>query len=136
MFAAAASRTAIQIPDNYQPQIYARDVLEMMAALDIPRAVFLGTSMGGIITMTLAAMRPKAIAAAILNDVGPAIAPEGIARILGYVGKVPAGQGLERCRRLCPPDQQRRPARPRATRSGNTSPSAHSAQGRRTGAGL
>jgi pimeloyl-ACP methyl ester carboxylesterase len=74
-------------PKNYQPKIYARDVLEMMAALDISRAVFLGTSMGGLITMTLAAMRSKVIAAAILNDVGPAIAPEGIARILGYAGK-------------------------------------------------
>ena len=74
-------------PKNYRPPIYARDVLEMMAALDVPRAVFLGTSMGGIITMTLAALRPKAIAAAILNDVGPAIAPEGVARILSYAGK-------------------------------------------------
>lgn len=74
-------------PANYQPKIYARDVVEMMASLDIPRAVFVGTSMGGLITMTLMAVRPKAVAAAILNDVGPAIAPEGIARILGYVGK-------------------------------------------------
>ena len=74
-------------PTNYRPPIYARDVVEMMAALDVPRAVFLGTSMGGIITMTLAALRSKAIAAAILNDVGPAIAPEGLARILGYAGK-------------------------------------------------
>ena len=39
-------------PDNYQPKIYARDVVEMMAALNIERAVFLGTSMGGIITMS------------------------------------------------------------------------------------
>lgn len=74
-------------PKNYQPKVYARDVIEMMAALAIPKAVFLGTSMGGLITMTLAAIRPKAIAAAILNDVGPAIAPEGIARILSYAGK-------------------------------------------------
>jgi pimeloyl-ACP methyl ester carboxylesterase len=74
-------------PKNYQPKTYARDVLEMMAALDISRAVFLGTSMGGLVTMTLAAIRPKVIAAAILNDVGPAIAPEGIARILSYAGK-------------------------------------------------
>ena len=74
-------------PRNYQPKIYARDVLDMMAEFAIPRAVFLGTSMGGLITMTLAAIRPKAIAAAILNDVGPAIAPEGVARILGYAGK-------------------------------------------------
>jgi pimeloyl-ACP methyl ester carboxylesterase len=74
-------------PYNYQPKIYARDVVEMMGALNIDRAVFLGTSMGGIITMTLMAIRPKAIAAAILNDVGPAVAPEGIARILSYAGK-------------------------------------------------
>ena len=74
-------------PKNYQPKIYARDVLEMMAALDLSRAVFLGTSMGGLITMTLAALRPRVIAAAILNDVGPAISPEGIARILSYAGK-------------------------------------------------
>lgn len=74
-------------PKNYQPKIYARDMTEMMAALDVPRAVFLGTSMGGIITMTMMAVRPKAVAAAILNDVGPAIAPEGLARILSYVGK-------------------------------------------------
>ena len=74
-------------PKNYRPPIYARDVIELMAALNIERAVFLGTSMGGLITMTLMAIRPKAIAAAILNDVGPAIALEGIARILSYAGK-------------------------------------------------
>lgn len=74
-------------PKNYRPPIYARDVVEMMAALGIERAIFLGTSMGGLITMTLMAIRPKAIAAAILNDVGPAIAPEGIERIMGYAGK-------------------------------------------------
>jgi len=74
-------------PKNYKPPVYARDVVDMMTALDIDRAIFLGTSMGGLITMTLMAIRPKAIAAAILNDVGPAIAPEGIARILGYAGK-------------------------------------------------
>jgi pimeloyl-ACP methyl ester carboxylesterase len=74
-------------PKNYRPPTYARDVVEMMASLDAPRAVFVGTSMGGLIMMTLAALRPRAIAAAILNDVGPAIAPEGMARILSYVGK-------------------------------------------------
>ena len=76
-------------PKKYQPKVYARDVLGMMNALGISRAIFVGTSMGGIITMTLMAVSPKAIAAAVLNDVGPAIAPEGIARILSYVGKSP-----------------------------------------------
>lgn len=77
-------------PANYHPRIYARDVLALMDSLGVARAVFLGTSMGGIITMTLAALRSKAVAAAILNDVGPAVAPEGIARILAYAGKAPA----------------------------------------------
>jgi pimeloyl-ACP methyl ester carboxylesterase len=74
-------------PHHYQPRYYARDVVEMMAALDVPPALFLGTSMGGLITMTMMAVRPRAVVAAILNDVGPAIAPEGIARILSYAGK-------------------------------------------------
>ena len=74
-------------PARYNPRTYARDVLGMMDQLDIPSAVFIGTSMGGLITMMVAAMRSKAVAAVILNDVGPAIAPEGVARILNYAGK-------------------------------------------------
>lgn len=77
-------------PANYHPRVYARDVLAMMDALDIPRAIFLGTSMGGLVTMILAAKRPRAVAGSILNDVGPEVAPEGIARILGYAGKAVA----------------------------------------------
>jgi pimeloyl-ACP methyl ester carboxylesterase len=74
------------VPAHYQPKVYARDVVEMMRSLEISCAVFIGTSMGGIVIMTLAAIRSKAIAAAILNDVGPAIGPEGAARIMAYVG--------------------------------------------------
>lgn len=74
-------------PMNYQVKTYARDVLEMMDRLGIGRAVFLGTSMGGLITMAVAAMRSAAVAAAILNDVGPEISPVGLKRIAGYAGK-------------------------------------------------
>lgn len=74
-------------PRHYQPKVYARDIVGMMAELGIDRAVFLGTSMGGIITMTMMALRPSAVAAAILNDVGPEVDPAGIARILSYAGK-------------------------------------------------
>lgn len=77
-------------PANYHPKIYARDVLGFLAALGIPRAVFLGTSMGGLITLTVALLRPTAIAAAILNDVGPAVDPAGVQRIQSYAGKAPA----------------------------------------------
>ena len=74
---------------NYHPKVYARDVIGFLAALGIPRAVFLGTSMGGLITLTVALLRPRLIAAAILNDVGPQIDPAGIARIQSYAGKSP-----------------------------------------------
>lgn len=74
-------------PMNYQVRTYARDVLEMMDAIGIGRAVFVGTSMGGLVAMAVAAMRGKAVAAAILNDVGPEVSPVGLKRIAGYAGK-------------------------------------------------
>ncbi len=74
-------------PMTYTPDVYARDVVALMEQLGIEKAVFLGTSMGGLITMALTALKPKAIAAAILNDVGPELAPEGLARIAAYTGQ-------------------------------------------------
>src|ERR1700761_9014972 len=74
-------------PSRYVPATYALDVLALMDALAIARAVFIGTSMGGRITMVVGALRPAAIAAAVINDVGPELAPEGLARIAGFAGK-------------------------------------------------
>ncbi len=72
---------------NYVPNTYARDILLMLDKLGIGRAIFVGTSMGGIITLGMSARRRSAIAGVIFNDVGPEIAAEGIERIKGYVGK-------------------------------------------------
>ena len=74
-------------PMTYQPLNYAHDILALMEQAGIARAVFLGTSMGGLITMALAAIRSKVIAAAIVNDVGPEVAKEGLARIAAYSGQ-------------------------------------------------
>lgn len=74
-------------PMTYQPVSYAHDILALMDQAGISRAVFLGTSMGGLITMALAALRSRAIAAAILNDIGPEVAKEGLARIAAYSGQ-------------------------------------------------
>jgi len=73
-------------PSHYVPPVYAGDILALMDGLAIAKAVFIGTSMGGLIILLIAAMRPSAIAGAVLNDVGPELAPEGLARIGGYVG--------------------------------------------------
>jgi pimeloyl-ACP methyl ester carboxylesterase len=74
-------------PMRYVPLTYARDVLALMQQAGIARAVFVGTSMGGLITMTLAQLRSPVVAAAVLNDVGPVLSPAGLARIAGYTGK-------------------------------------------------
>lgn len=74
-------------PMTYQPMTYAQDVLALLNQTGIERAVFLGTSMGGLITMALAAIRSKVIAAAIINDVGPEVAKEGLMRIAAYTGQ-------------------------------------------------
>jgi len=74
-------------PMNYVPATYAADVLALLEAAGIGRAVFIGTSLGGIVVMVLAAMRPAIVAAAVLNDVGPNLSPVGLQRIAGYAGR-------------------------------------------------
>src|SRR6478672_6009311 len=74
-------------PMTYQPATYAQDVLALLNQTGIERAVFLGTSMGGLITMAIAAIRSKVIAGAILNDIGPEVAKEGLMRIAAYSGQ-------------------------------------------------
>ena len=74
-------------PSRYTPLTYAADVLQLLDELSVARAVFIGTSLGGLVTMTVAAMAPQRIAATILNDVGPELAPGGLERIRNYVGK-------------------------------------------------
>ena len=73
-------------PMTYQPATYAKDVLALLSQTGIERAVFLGTSMGGLITMAVSALRSKVIAAAILNDIGPEVDKAGLARIAAYTG--------------------------------------------------
>jgi pimeloyl-ACP methyl ester carboxylesterase len=75
------------VPMRYNPLTYAGDVLQLLDQLGIPQAIFVGTSLGGLVTMTIAATAPQRIAATVLNDVGPDIDPGGVQRILSYVGK-------------------------------------------------
>ena len=74
-------------PSRYHPGTYAGDVIELLDQLGLPEAIFVGTSLGGLVTMIIAATAPQRIAAAIINDVGPDVDPGGIDRILTYVGK-------------------------------------------------
>lgn len=74
---------------NYHPQTYVGDVVELLDALDIESAVFVGTSLGGLVSMALNARHGGRVAGVILNDVGPEIGAEGLARIKDYIGRAP-----------------------------------------------
>jgi pimeloyl-ACP methyl ester carboxylesterase len=72
---------------TYNPLQYVADVTELLGQLEIARFVAFGTSLGGLMTMLMAATMPQRIAGALLNDIGPEIEPAGLARIAGYVGQ-------------------------------------------------
>ena len=75
------------IPARYLPPTYLYDVIELLDELGLSQAVFIGTSLGGLVTMLMAVVAPDRIAASIINDVGPDVNPGGIDRIKTYVGK-------------------------------------------------
>ena len=74
-------------PRRYRPPTYAADIVTLLDSIAAPRALFVGTSLGGIVTMTLASKHLDRLGGAVLNDVGPVIAKEGLVRISGYAGK-------------------------------------------------
>ena len=65
---------------NYHPGTYLADIGLLLNDAGVARCVLLGTSLGGILSLLLAAMNPSLVAGVILNDVGPEVAPEGLAR--------------------------------------------------------
>lgn len=75
------------VPTRYNPLTYAGDVIQLLDELAIPEAIFVGTSLGGLVTMAIAATSPQRIAATVLNDVGPELSQAGLDRIMTYVGK-------------------------------------------------
>jgi pimeloyl-ACP methyl ester carboxylesterase len=74
---------------NYSILVELNDALDFMTMMGLERAAVIGTSRGGLITMLMAVLRPNALGVAVLNDIGPVIEREGLARIVAYVGRVP-----------------------------------------------
>jgi pimeloyl-ACP methyl ester carboxylesterase len=75
------------LPTSYGPQTYLSDLEALLKQIKVKRFVAIGTSLGGIMTMLLAAAKPGRVAGALLNDVGPVIEEAGLDRIRAYVGK-------------------------------------------------
>ncbi len=77
---------------HYNLGVEAQDVVSACAALGITKAIFVGTSRGGLVLHILAATHPELMAAVILNDIGPALEIEGLRDIRDYLnrGRKPA----------------------------------------------
>jgi len=73
-------------PANYVPATYSADMLGMIARLGLDRPILIGTSMGGLMAMIMAALHPGGFRGLVLNDVGPEVEPAGLSRIASYVG--------------------------------------------------
>jgi pimeloyl-ACP methyl ester carboxylesterase len=74
---------------NYHPGTYVEDMWTLLSELSIPRVVVIGTSLGGLMALMMAATRPQQLAGVVLNDIGPEIDPVGVARIQSYAGRLP-----------------------------------------------
>lgn len=72
---------------TYNPLQYVEDVRGLLDGAGIARFVAVGTSLGGLMTMVLAASSPERVAAAVINDIGPEIEASGLDRIGSYVGQ-------------------------------------------------
>jgi pimeloyl-ACP methyl ester carboxylesterase len=74
---------------NYTPFVELLDTLDFLTLRGLHKVGIVGTSRGGMIAMMMAALRPTAMGPVVLNDIGPVIETRGLARIIGYVGRMP-----------------------------------------------
>ena len=76
-------------PMEYRVETYIADMVTLLARLDADSVHWLGTSMGGLIGMTLASLAETPLQKLVLNDVGPIVSAVSLARIGEYLGKAP-----------------------------------------------
>ena len=73
-------------PVHYGYPQYCADMSALIARLDVTELDWVGTSMGGLIGMTLAAQAGTPIRKLVINDVGPFVPKAALLRIADYVG--------------------------------------------------
>lgn len=74
-------------PQEYVVPRYAADMVTLLARLDAQSVHWVGTSMGGLIGMVVASLSPRPLVSKlVMNDVGPVLPPQAIARIGAYLG--------------------------------------------------
>jgi pimeloyl-ACP methyl ester carboxylesterase len=71
---------------RYRLDVYVADMLSLLDALGVAQVVVVGTSLGGLVGMFLAAGHRARVAGLVLNDIGPELDPRGMLRIATGVG--------------------------------------------------
>lgn len=74
---------------NYQPSTYVEDMFELLDEAGVQRAALIGTSLGGLVAMLMAAAQRERVAGIVFNDIGPEVGAAGLARIKEYIGRLP-----------------------------------------------
>jgi pimeloyl-ACP methyl ester carboxylesterase len=82
-------------PMLYAAPQYMADMVTLIARLDTESVNWLGTSLGGLVGMALAAQAGSPVKKLILNDIGPVISRVALERIANYVGETPVFRTLE-----------------------------------------
>jgi pimeloyl-ACP methyl ester carboxylesterase len=78
------------LPADYNTTVYTSDLAGLIETLGFARVALLGTSMGGTIAMLYAGGYPERVERLVLNDIGPEVDPDGVARITDYMTTAPA----------------------------------------------
>jgi len=76
-------------PNDYVFPTYLTVLTALIARSGADAVDWIGTSMGGLLGMTLAAQPGTPVARLVVNDVGPVIEPAALERIRGYFGLDP-----------------------------------------------
>jgi pimeloyl-ACP methyl ester carboxylesterase len=82
-------------PMGYSIPNYVADMVTLLARLDAELVDWVGTSMGGLIGLGVASLTASPLRRLVLNDVGPSISAEGLARIGSYLGRPQRWSTLE-----------------------------------------
>jgi len=82
-------------PMLYQMPQYVMDMVTLVARLDVESVHWVGTSMGALIGIALAAQANTPIQRFVINDAGPVVSKVSLERIASYVGLAPAFPSLE-----------------------------------------
>jgi pimeloyl-ACP methyl ester carboxylesterase len=85
----------LQNPEDYGYPLYLSDMAALIARTGVERVDWVGTSMGGLIGMLLAAQPDAPLNRLVMNDVGPLVPKAALERLASYVGENPRFDTLE-----------------------------------------